>query len=288
MSCLLVGLCRRRRRRRSAEEHSAGRSVGGHRSSGPQGRGTATDGSALVTDGLVRSTEPVAAPPGVLSSGQPQPQTGAGTTAMPTSTETFTGFRPEAIQFLADLAANNERDVVHAAQGRVRAAAQGTARSAVPGARRRVPGARHPARGRPDPIAVPDLSRRPVLQGQVPVQDQRRGVVPVGRGRRIGRAARLRRERQPGRLLPHGARRGLHRRRDVASVHREARRRSAPRSSPTRRRSAGCIDEPRFVETFGAVSGEKLKRVPTGLPGGPPGGRAAQAEGPDVRPAARR
>ena len=29
---------------------------------------------------------------------------------MPTSTEMFTGFRPEAIQFLADLAANNERD----------------------------------------------------------------------------------------------------------------------------------------------------------------------------------
>jgi uncharacterized protein (TIGR02453 family) len=29
---------------------------------------------------------------------------------MPTSTEAFTGFRPEAIQFLADLAANNERD----------------------------------------------------------------------------------------------------------------------------------------------------------------------------------
>ncbi|MDO8483467.1 MAG: DUF2461 domain-containing protein [Candidatus Limnocylindrales bacterium] len=28
---------------------------------------------------------------------------------MPTATETFTGFRPEAIQFLADLAANNER-----------------------------------------------------------------------------------------------------------------------------------------------------------------------------------
>ncbi len=28
---------------------------------------------------------------------------------MPTSTETFTGFRPEAIQFLADLAANNDR-----------------------------------------------------------------------------------------------------------------------------------------------------------------------------------
>jgi uncharacterized protein (TIGR02453 family) len=28
---------------------------------------------------------------------------------MPTATETFTGFRPEAIQFLADLAANNDR-----------------------------------------------------------------------------------------------------------------------------------------------------------------------------------
>ena len=28
---------------------------------------------------------------------------------MPTTTETFTGFRPEAIQFLADLAANNDR-----------------------------------------------------------------------------------------------------------------------------------------------------------------------------------
>src|SRR4249919_2050989 len=29
--------------------------------------------------------------------------------AMPTETETFTGFRPEAIQFLADLAENNDR-----------------------------------------------------------------------------------------------------------------------------------------------------------------------------------
>ena len=29
---------------------------------------------------------------------------------MPTSIDTFTGFKPEAIQFLADLAANNERD----------------------------------------------------------------------------------------------------------------------------------------------------------------------------------
>ena len=28
---------------------------------------------------------------------------------MPTTTETFTGFRPEAIQFLADLAENNDR-----------------------------------------------------------------------------------------------------------------------------------------------------------------------------------
>src|SRR4029078_9292296 len=33
----------------------------------------------------------------------------SGGAVMPTTTETFSGFRPEAIQFLADLAANNDR-----------------------------------------------------------------------------------------------------------------------------------------------------------------------------------
>jgi uncharacterized protein (TIGR02453 family) len=40
--------------------------------------------------------------------GQDRPAKG-GIRAMPTTTETFTGFRREAIQFLADLAANNDR-----------------------------------------------------------------------------------------------------------------------------------------------------------------------------------
>ena len=53
---------------------------------------------------------------------------------MTTATETFTGFRPEAIQFLADLAENNDRGLVPASQGRVRAAPQGAARGAVRGA----------------------------------------------------------------------------------------------------------------------------------------------------------
>ena len=36
---------------------------------------------------------------------------------MPTTTDTFPGFRPEAIQFLADLAENNERDWFTARKG---------------------------------------------------------------------------------------------------------------------------------------------------------------------------
>ena len=48
------------------------------------------------------------------------------------------------------------------------------------------------------------------------------------------------------------------------------------------------IDEPRFVETFGEISGDKLDPRAAGLPDGPSRGRAAQAEGPDVRAPARR
>ena len=36
-----------------------------------------------------------------------------------------------------------------------------------------------PLAGRSGPVAVPDLPRRPLLEGQVAVQDERRGVVPV-------------------------------------------------------------------------------------------------------------
>ena len=70
--------------------------------------------------------------------------------------------------------------VVPAAQGRVRATAQGAAGGAVRRARRRVP-ASAASRSRADPgqLPVPHLSRRPLLEGQVAVQDEHRGVVPV-------------------------------------------------------------------------------------------------------------
>ena len=57
----------------------------------------------------------------------------------------FTGFRPEALDFLVELALNNDRVLVPAAQGRLRGPAQGAAGAAVHRARRGVPGPRHPA-----------------------------------------------------------------------------------------------------------------------------------------------
>ena len=173
---------------------------------------------------------------------------------------------PEAIQFLADLAENNERAWFTAAQGRVRATAQGAARGAVRRARRSVPGTRDPARGRPDPLAVPDLPRCPVLEGQVAVQDQCRCLVPVGGRRRRGRPARVRRERQPGRLLPHVAGRGVHRRRDVAPADGQARglpqrgrRRPEARPRPPRRSRSSR-------RRSGRSRGDTLTRVPPGFP----------------------
>ena len=82
--------------------------------------------------------------------------------------------------------------LVHAAQGRLRAPAQGTARAVVRRPRRGVVRARHPARRRSRPIALPHLSRRAVLQGQVAVQDPHLGVVPVGGARRRRAVRKLR------------------------------------------------------------------------------------------------
>ena len=125
---------------------------------------------------------------------------------MPTVADTFTGFRPEAIQFLADLAANNERTWFQPRKADYERLLKEPLEALCVALAERVRGPRDPAPRRPGAVAVPDLPRRALLEGQVAVQDQRRRELSVGRRRRG-----LRR-----RLFPPGTGRGLRRRRDVA------------------------------------------------------------------------
>jgi len=71
--------------------------------------------------------------------------------------------------------------LVPAAQGRIRPIAEGAARGALRRGRRPVPDSWDPAPGGPGEIAVPDLPRRALREGQVAVQDEHRGELPVGR-----------------------------------------------------------------------------------------------------------
>ena len=108
-------------------------------------------------------------------------------TATPTSAPVFTGFKPEAIQFLVDLAANNDRawfqprkaeyerllkvpleQLCVALEEQFRARGRG------------LPPLRAGARRRPESVAVPDLSRHALLEGQIPVQDARGGQLRLG------------------------------------------------------------------------------------------------------------
>ena len=207
---------------------------------------------------------------------------------MAIDTDTFTGFRPEAIQFLADLAENNDRDWFTPRKAEYERLLKEPLEALCVALDERVPGARHPARGRPDPLAVPDLPRCPVLQGQVPVQDERRGLVPVDGRRRRGWPARVRRGRQPGRLLPPVARARCTSAAGCGTRRRPSSRPSAPPSPTTRSASAASSTIP----VQGDLRGDLRRQADTGaagLPEGPSRGRAAEAEGPDVRaPAGRR
>ena len=167
--------------------------------------------------------------------------------------------------------------LVPAAQGRVRAAAQGAAGGDDRGARRAPRGARRPDPRRPEALAVPDLPRHAVQQGQVAVQGPPRAR--ASRGSRRTRPAKRRRPRRAGprqrRLLPLPARRDVRRWRDVADG--EAPARGVPdasvRDDPDRVRAA--LEDPAFVAWFGDAHGaRRAEAVPARLPAGPPDGPA--------------
>ena len=98
---------------------------------------------------------------------------------MTTTTQTFTGFRPEAIQFLADLADNNERSWFQPRKGDFERLLKGPLEALCVALDERFRERGIPLSADPAQLTVPDLSRRPVLEGQVAVQDAHQRVVPV-------------------------------------------------------------------------------------------------------------
>ena len=100
---------------------------------------------------------------------------------MAIATTTFTGFRPEAIDFLAELAQNNERAWFQPRKADFEALLKRPMEALVAALAERVRAAVDPAPGRPGPVDLPDLPRHPVRQGQVALQDPSRGELPVDR-----------------------------------------------------------------------------------------------------------
>ena len=76
---------------------------------------------------------------------------------MPTTTDTFMGFRPEAIQFLADLAENNDRGWFQPRKGEYEQLLKEPLEALILALGDRVRGAQDPARRRSRQVAVPDL-----------------------------------------------------------------------------------------------------------------------------------
>ena len=78
---------------------------------------------------------------------------------------TFTGFRPEAIEFLVDLAEQQRPRLVHAAQGATTSACSRTPMEALVAAMaERFAAREHPAPGGPEAIGLPHLPRHAVLR----------------------------------------------------------------------------------------------------------------------------
>ena len=94
-------------------------------------------------------------------------------------TDVFPGFRPEALQFLVDLALHNERSWFQPRKADYERLLKEPLEAlcvALDDAFRRQG---HPTVGRPGALAVPHLPRRPVLQGQVAVQDAGQRQLPL-------------------------------------------------------------------------------------------------------------
>ena len=101
----------------------------------------------------------------------------------------FTGFTPEALQFLADLAVNNDRAWFTPRKAEFERLLKEPMEALCVALADAFPRHGVPADRRPEAIAVPDLPRHALLQGQVPVQAGALGGVRVGRVRPEQRAA---------------------------------------------------------------------------------------------------
>ena len=93
---------------------------------------------------------------------------------MAVATPSFTGFRPEAIQFLVDLAANNERAWFQPRKAEYERLLKEPLEALIAALGERFETRGIPLRADPAKSPVPDLPRRPLLEGQVAVQDERR------------------------------------------------------------------------------------------------------------------
>ena len=181
--------------------------------------------------------------------------------------------------------------LVPAPQGRLRAAPQGADGAAVRRARGAVPGARHPAPRGPGEVAVPDLPRHAVLEGQDALQDRASRRASAGRAT----AARPR----PAARTPRTSTRAA-----ATSTSSRARSTSAAacgtpsRRGSTRSASGSSTDSTASSDRRGAVvrghvrDGRRRRRVAqaraAGLPGRSPGRRPAAQEERDLRPPALR
>ena len=100
---------------------------------------------------------------------------------MATTPHAFEGFRRDAIQFLADLAENNDRSWFQPRKADYERLLKEPLEALCVALDDRFRERGIPLGADPGEVAVPDLSRCPFLEGQVTVQDEHRGVVPVRR-----------------------------------------------------------------------------------------------------------
>ena len=93
---------------------------------------------------------------------------------------TFQGFSRDALQFLVDLALNNDRAWFQPRKAEYDRLLKEPLEALIADLAAELDEAQGSARGGPQEVAVPHLPRRALLKGQVALQDARRGQLPVG------------------------------------------------------------------------------------------------------------
>ena len=184
------------------------------------------------------------------------------------TTPTFTGFRPEAIDFLAELADHNDREWFNPRKADYERLLKAPMEALVAALAERLAAREHPAPGGPEAIGLPDLPRhRGSRKDKSPYKTNLGATLPVaGAGPRRARAGRRGRARER-RVLQLPARRDVRRRRDVDAREGAARRlptgrRRRPGPRPGRPRGARV----RARSSAPVTAHEHLKRVPPGFP----------------------